>query len=211
MATTGFWASFADSECQRRLMIYASLLKKWQDKINLVGPSTIDDLWARHFEDSLQLLPLAGNWRNWIDLGSGGGFPGMVISIAAGGEQKAVHLVESDKRKAAFLREVSRETGANVEIHVDRIEKVLPELISAIQFEVVSARALAPLEVLIGYSWPIIEKGGVGLFLKGKGLSGELTTTVTDGSLNLSFIDSRTDVDAKIVVVRGHNSQTNSV
>ncbi|MGO9391430.1 16S rRNA (guanine(527)-N(7))-methyltransferase RsmG [Rhodoblastus sp.] len=206
MAATG-----PDDERQRRLMIYASLLKRWQDKINLVGRSTIDDLWARHFEDSLQLLPLAGHWRNWVDLGSGGGFPGMVIAIAAGNEQKTVHLVESDKRKAAFLREVSRETGANVKIHVDRIEKVLPELIYAIQFQVVSARALAPLEVLLGYSRPIIEKGGIGLFLKGKGLPGELTTSASDGSLNLSFIDSRTDVDAKIVVVRGHSSQTNSV
>ncbi len=211
MAMAAIGLPCADSERQRHLMIYARLLKKWQDKINLVGPSTIDDLWARHFEDSLQLLPLAGYWRNWVDLGSGGGFPGMVVAIAAGNDQKTVHLVESDKRKAAFLREVSRETGANVKIHVDRIEKVLPELISAIQFEVVSARALAPLEVLLGYSRPIIEKGGIGLFLKGKGLPGELTIAVSDGSLNLSFIDSRTDVDAKIVVVRGHSSQTNSV
>ncbi len=211
MATTRIGLASTDSECQRRLMIYASLLKKWQNKINLVGSSTIDDLWVRHFEDSLQLLPLAGDWRNWVDLGSGGGFPGMVISIAAGSDQKSMHLVESDKRKAAFLREVSRETGAKVEIHVDRIERILPPLLSAIHFEVVSARALAPLEVLLGYSRPIIEKGGVGLFLKGKGLSEELTTGSSDSSLNLKFIDSRTDADAKIVVVRGHSSQTNFV
>ncbi len=211
MAMTPIGLASTDSECQRRLMIYASLLKKWQNKINLVGSSTIDDLWVRHFEDSLQLLPLAGDWRNWVDLGSGGGFPGMVISIAAGSEQKSMHLVESNKRKAAFLREVSRETGAKVEIHVDRIERILPPLLSAIHFEVVSARALAPLEVLLGYSRPIIEKGGVGLFLKGKGLSEELTSGSSDSSLNLKFIDSRTDADAKIVVVRGHSSQTNFV
>ena len=134
-----------------------------------------------------------------------------MIAISAGDSERKIHLVESDKRKAAFLREVSRETHSNVEIHADRIERILPELISTTHFDIVSARALAPLEVLIGYARPILEKGGVGLFLKGKGLSGELTPSTTDASVKLDFIDSRTDIDAKIVVVRGHNSQTNSV
>jgi 16S rRNA (guanine527-N7)-methyltransferase len=169
------------------------------------------DLQARHFDDSLQLLPLAGDWRNWVDLGSGAGFPGMVIAIAAGDTEKKVHLVESDKRKAAFLREVSRETHANVEIHADRIERVLPELVRTIRFDIVSARALAPLDVLIGYARTILENGGVGLFLKGKGLLSELTAARAEVSVNLDFIDSLTDTDAKIVVVRGHNSQTTSV
>jgi 16S rRNA (guanine527-N7)-methyltransferase len=200
-----------DGDCERRLAVYAELLFKWQKKINLVGSSTIGDVRARHFDDSLQLLPLAGVWQNWVDLGSGAGFPGLVIAIAAGGAEKRVHLVESDKRKVAFLREVSRETHANVEIYVDRIERVLPELIATTHFDIVSARALAPLETLIGYARPILEKGGVGLFLKGKGLSSELTATATGGTLRLDFIDSRTDIDAKIVVVRGHNSQTSSV
>ncbi|WP_294535610.1 16S rRNA (guanine(527)-N(7))-methyltransferase RsmG [uncultured Rhodoblastus sp.] len=200
-----------DTDCERKLAIYATLLLKWQKKINLVGSSTIGDLRARHFDDSLQLLPLAGAWRNWLDLGSGAGFPGMVIAIAAGNHERKVHLVESDKRKAAFLRDVSRETLSNVEIHADRIERVLPDLISTIQFDIISARALASLERLIFYARPILEKGGVGLFLKGKGLSSELTPAVTDGSVILDFIDSRTDIDAKIVVVRGYNSQTNTV
>ena len=200
-----------DRDCERRLAVYAEVLLKWQKKINLVGPSTMGDLRARHFDDSLQLLPLAGAWRNWVDLGSGAGFPGLVIAIAAGGGERRVHLVESDKRKAAFLREVSRETHADVEIYADRIERVLPELIATTHFDIVSARALAPLETLIGYARPILEKGGVGLFLKGKGLSGELTAAVTGSTLRLDFFDSRTDIDAKIVVVRGHNSQTNSV
>jgi 16S rRNA (guanine527-N7)-methyltransferase len=98
-----------------------------------------------------------------------------------------------------------------VEIHADRIERVLPELLATTHFDIVSARALAPLKILIGYARPILEKGGLGLFLKGKGLSSELTAAPTDGSVLLDFIDSRTDIDAKIVVVRGHNSQTNSV
>jgi 16S rRNA (guanine527-N7)-methyltransferase len=200
-----------DPNFERRLAIYAELLLKWQRKINLVGSSTIGDLRARHFDDSLQLLPLAGAWQNWVDLGSGAGFPGMVIAIAAGDAERRIHLVESDKRKAAFLRDVSRETHANVEIHADRIERVLPDLVSTIRFDIVSARALAPLDVLIGHARPILEKGGVGLFLKGKGLSSELTAAETDGSVKFEFIDSRTDIDAKIVVVRGYNSQRNPV
>lgn len=204
-------AAKLDRDCERRLAVYADLLVKWQKKINLVGPSTIGDLQLRHFDDSLQLLPLAGAWRNWVDLGSGAGFPGMVIAIAAGDGERQVHLIESDKRKAAFLKEVSRETHTKIEIHVDRIERVLPELIAITRFDIVSARALAPLETLIGYARPILEKGGVGLFLKGKGLASELTATPTGSSVRLDFIDSRTDIDAKIVVVRGHNSQTNSV
>lgn len=199
------------NDCQRRLTIYGQLLGKWQKKINLVGPSTLGDLWGRHFADSLQLLPLAGDWQNWVDLGSGGGFPGMVVAIAAGGESQTVHLIEADKRKAAFLREVSRETQTKAEIHVDRIENILPELMSQIQFDIVSARALAPLGTLVRYARPALEKGAVGLFLKGKALTGELTTAMADGSLNFALADSLTDVEAKIVVVRGYNSQTRSV
>lgn len=199
------------SDGQRKLEIYGDLLGKWQRKINLVGATTLDDLWNRHFADSLQLLPLAGDWRNWVDLGSGGGFPGMVIAIAANDEAQTVHLIEADKRKAAFLREVSRETQTKAEIHVDRIERILPELISRIHFDVVSARALAPLDTLVHYARPALEKGAAGLFLKGKALSGELTAATADVSLNFTLADSQTDAAAKIVVVRGYNSQTRSV
>jgi 16S rRNA (guanine527-N7)-methyltransferase len=184
------------------------LLEKWQRKINLVGPSTISDLWRRHFADSLQLAPLAGGWTNWVDLGSGGGFPGLVVAIAADGD-RSVHLIEADKRKAAFLREVSRETHARAIIHVGRIERVVPELSSQTQFDVVSARALAPLGVLLTYARPILEKGGVGLFLKGKGLADELTAARADVSLNFTFSQSLTDAEAKIVVVRRHEFQAN--
>ena len=156
------------ADCLQRLMVYAELLEKWQKRINLVGPSTLADLWVRHFANSLQLLQHAGPWRNWADLGSGAGFPGMVVALASDDHAKTVHLIESDKRKASFLREVSRETRARVEIHADRIERVLPVLSSENQIDVVSARALAPLETLIAISRPALEKGAVGLFLKGK-------------------------------------------
>jgi 16S rRNA (guanine527-N7)-methyltransferase len=194
----------------KRLTIYAELLRKWQKRINLVGASTVADLWTRHFEDSLQLLPLAGPWRNWVDLGSGAGFPGMVVALATADPNRTVHLIESDKRKASFLREVSRETKIKVEIHADRIERVLPELISQDHIDIISARALAPLSALISYSRPAFQKGAVGLFLKGKGLAGELTQIGGEANLRMTLIDSQTDAAAKIVVVRDYDFQTNS-
>ncbi len=199
------------TDCRGRLAIYGELLAKWQKKINLVGPSTLDDLWLRHFADSLQLLPLAGEWRNWVDLGSGGGFPGLVVAIAAGGAAQMVHLIEADKRKAAFLREVSRETQTDAAIHVGRIEQVLPQLVLQTRFDIVSARALAPLETLVRYARPALEKGALGLFMKGKGLSGELTAASGDDSLTFTLADSLTDAEARIVIVRGYDSQTRSV
>jgi 16S rRNA (guanine527-N7)-methyltransferase len=197
--------------CRAKFQIYAQLLIKWQRSINLVGASTLDDVWRRHFDDSLQLLPLAREWNHWVDLGSGAGFPGLAIALASQDNAHCVHLIESDKRKAAFLREVSRETQTEVSLHIGRIEDVLPSLSSSIQFDVVSARALAPLVDLIAYARPLLESGAVGLFLKGKGLSAELTESMAVGSLNLSFVDSHTDAHAKIVVVRGYRSRTNSV
>ena len=200
-----------DEALHSRLHVYAELLRKWQTKINLVGPSTLSELWVRHFEDSLQLLPIAGAWSQWVDLGSGGGFPGLVIALASQGQGQTVHLVESDKRKAAFLREVSRETQVKVEIHVDRIEKVLPGLVSQVHVDVVSARALAPMRELVEYARPALEKGAVGLFLKGKALPSELTELAPGASFNLTLVDSRTDSNAKIVVVRGYDTKPASV
>jgi 16S rRNA (guanine527-N7)-methyltransferase len=201
----------AGAALRSRLDIYAELLRKWQMKINLVGPATLPELWVRHFEDSLQLLPIAGAWTHWVDLGSGGGFPGLVIALASNGQGRTVHLVESDRRKAAFLREVSRETQTKVEIHIDRIESVLPKLVSRVHVDVVSARALAPMRDLIEYARPALEKGAVGLFLKGKALPSELTKLAPGASLDLTLVDSRTDSNAKIVVVRGYDSKPASV
>ncbi len=111
----------------RRLRIYADLLVRWQPTINLVAPSTLPDLWSRHIADSLQTQAAVPNARRWVDLGSGGGFPGLVTAIALADRPEAsVQLVESDKRKCAFLRTVSRETGACATIHAVRIEAFVP-------------------------------------------------------------------------------------
>ena len=188
-------------ETLRRLEIYANLLEKWQRTINLVGPSTLDDLWVRHFADSLQVSDAVPEARQWLDLGSGAGFPGLVTAIRYADEAGTkVDLVEANQRKCAFLREVSRETGAPTVIHCGRIEQILPSLDAKI--EAVSARALAPLPVLIGYSEKFIDAGAVGIFSKGKQVDAELTDSLTIGKYLVTTIGSKTSSPARLVLVR---------
>lgn len=137
-------------ETEARLRQYQTLLHKWQDKINLISPSTLPDSWARHFEDSLQLLPLIdAGVKAVYDLGSGAGFPGLVIAMAR--PDLAVTLIESDAKKCAFLQTVSRETGTAVTVSNARIESVARSLPAP---DLVTARALASLEALFAYVWP---------------------------------------------------------
>lgn len=152
-------------ETRERLDIYAGLLRKWQRSINLVGPRTIGDLWNRHFTDSAQLLPLIPSaetptTRVLVDFGSGAGFPGLVLAILGAGE---VHLIESDQRKATFLREVARATGTPVTVHAKRIEQVAP-----FPADVVSARALAPLNDLLGFAAPFLRPDSLCLWLNSR-------------------------------------------
>lgn len=152
-------------ETMERLETYRDLLKKWNPRINLVAKSTIDGLWNRHFLDSAQLLKLSPpRVEHWADLGSGGGFPGMVIAIMAM-ELEApmkVTLVESDARKSAFLRTVIRETGASAIVVTDRIENV-----PALGCDVLSARALADLSTLLAYAQQHLHPDGTAIFPKG--------------------------------------------
>lgn len=169
-------------EAIARLEIYAALLRKWQRTINLVALSTLDQMWTRHFADSLQVFEAVPDAKLWMDLGSGAGFPGLVIAIRLADVPAAkIHLVESDQRKCAFLRDVSRETGAPVEIHMERIEALLAHFEEPI--EAVTARALAPLPQLVFYAEKLLEKGAIGVFPQGEKASGELT----DSRLNDRF------------------------
>jgi 16S rRNA (guanine527-N7)-methyltransferase len=184
---------------RQRLNIYQDLLLRWQTMLNLVSAATLPNLWTRHFADSAQLYDLAPQALRWADLGSGGGFPGMVIAIrlaeAAGAR---VHLIERDKRKAAFLQTVSRETGAPAVVHVGPIEDILPALD---QIQVVTSRAVAPLAQLIGWSLPLLKRGATGLFLKGHSVEQEIDAA-SEASLDLSTLPSRTDSSGRIVSVR---------
>jgi 16S rRNA (guanine527-N7)-methyltransferase len=161
-------------ETERRLDRFVDLLLGWQAKTNLIAPSTLPVIWTRHIADSLQLLDLAGPAKTWVDLGSGGGFPGVVLACALTGTPGAyVHLVERNSRKAAFLREALRVTNAPGTVHLADIENGVDSIAGAI--DCVTARAVAPLHQLIGYAEPWVKGGAIALFLKGQDVEAELT------------------------------------
>ncbi|MBK1696890.1 16S rRNA (guanine(527)-N(7))-methyltransferase RsmG [Rhodovibrio salinarum] len=183
-------------ETLARLTSYANLLTKWNKAVNLVSRSTVPDLWWRHMLDSAQLaelLPEApqSRYRRVVDLGSGAGFPGLVLAIMGVGE---VHLVESDARKAAFLREAARATGTEVAFHVKRAETLEP-----LDADVVTARAFAPLVELLNYAEPLMRPGAIGLFPKGKGVESELTVARKAWNMAVDPVPSRTDPAASIL------------
>jgi 16S rRNA (guanine527-N7)-methyltransferase len=185
----------------RRLRIYADLLVRWQGTINLVSPSTLPDLWSRHIADSLQVKAAAPAARRWVDLGSGGGFPGLVTAILLAEEPEAsVQLVESDKRKAAFLRTVSRETGAPATIHAERIEAFVPRYDQAV--DAVSARALAALPQLLTFAEKFLLAGAIGVFPKGEQADAELTGSQRDRRFTIESVPSRTHDQASLLIVR---------
>lgn len=155
-----------------RLSTYEALLKKWNPVINLVSKSSIADLRVRHFQDSAQVFELMPeNVLNWVDIGSGGGFPGMVCAIigAEKSPETQFHLVESDLRKATFLRNVARETGVAVKVYSERVEN-MPSL----NADVLSARALASLDKLLEFATLHLNERGVALFPKGESYKSEL-------------------------------------
>jgi 16S rRNA (guanine527-N7)-methyltransferase len=185
-----------------RLDKYAALLVEWQSRINLIAPSTLPTLWTRHIADSLQLLRHAPNAKTWIDMGSGAGFPGIPIACALAQTPGAqVHLIESNGKKAAFLREAARITGAPAVVHAERIENYGESF--AGKTDVVTARALAPLDSLLDQAFPFIGRGAIGLFLKGQDIEAELTDSSKRWSVNATKAKSVTDPDGCILVIRG--------
>lgn len=184
-------------ETQDRLSIYLDLLRKWSPKINLVSPASLEDAGKRHFEDSLQLAELCPDGvKHWVDLGSGGGFPGAVIAIAKAGGELNVTLVESDQRKSAFLRTVSRETKTPFNVISKRIEDVEP-----LNADVVSARALAPLTDLLEFADQHMKPGGVCLFLKGANWQNEVNDAQKKWRFTCEAHKSKTSPDAAILKI----------
>jgi 16S rRNA (guanine527-N7)-methyltransferase len=189
-------------ETEERLGRFVDLLLKWQQTTHLISPSTVPKLWTRHVADSLQLLDLASSARLWVDLGSGGGFPGLVLACALAETPGAqVHLVESNTKKAAFLREAIRVTGAPAVIEAKRIEKFVANF-AAIP-DVVTARALLPFKSLLDNSFSMLSGGALGLFPKGQDVGVELTQAAKYWNIDYTLAPSRTDSLARIVVVRG--------
>jgi 16S rRNA (guanine527-N7)-methyltransferase len=166
-------------ETIHRLVRYAELLALWKSSKNLVARSTLPATWSRHFADSAQLCALAPEARLWLDLGSGAGFPGLVVAILQSGKPNfRMHLVESNRKKCAFLAEVTRETEAPVDIHAMRIEE-LAESAESLRPDVVSARALAPLPRLLDLASPFFGAKTRGLFLKGRDAEAEIAEART--------------------------------
>jgi 16S rRNA (guanine527-N7)-methyltransferase len=188
-------------ETWARLDGLVGLLLKWQDTTNLVAPSTLSEVWTRHIADSLQLLKIVPDARAWADLGSGGGFPGLVVACALAGHPGAsVRLVESNQKKSAFLREAARILSLPAIVHAQRIEDFVGAPVQS--FDVVSARALAPLEKLIEYASPLLKTGVLGLFPKGQDVDDELTVASKSWIMDTELVPSVTDPQARIVVVR---------
>jgi 16S rRNA (guanine527-N7)-methyltransferase len=193
------------AETVARLDQFVDVLLTWQCHTNLIAPSTVPSLWTRHVADSLQLLDLVDSPYDrpsvWLDLGSGGGFPGMVIACAlADVPGTRVHLVESNLKKAAFLREAIRETKAPATVHAVRIESLVATP-DAITVDYVTARALAPLSDLLGMIAPFTKKGAKALLLKGQDLDRELTESTKHWHIEAESVPSRTSKTGRILVV----------
>jgi 16S rRNA (guanine527-N7)-methyltransferase len=188
-------------ETLARLDEFVSLLAKWQTRTNLVAPASMSHVWTRHVADSLQLLPLAPDARTWIDLGSGGGFPGAAIACALAETAGAtVHLVESNAKKVAFLREAQRLLKLPVLVHAARIEDVANSV--ADSADVVTARALAPLDRLLQLAEPLLKTGAQGLFPKGQDVEAELTEASKYWKIDATLVPSKTSPHGRVVVVR---------
>jgi len=188
-------------ETMERLETYADLLARWNPKINLVSKTTLPDLWTRHIVDSAQLFTLAAHpVKHWVDMGSGGGFPGLVIAIIATEHDspKKLTLIESDTRKSAFLRTVIRETGVSAVVLNDRIEKVKP-----LGADILSARALADLPKLLGFAERHMSADGTALLLKGASWKKELQNAQSQWKFDHEIVKSLTETGPVILRIKG--------
>jgi 16S rRNA (guanine527-N7)-methyltransferase len=189
-------------ETAARLDRFVTLLLEWQRTTHLIAPSTVPTLWTRHIADSLQLIDLAPRARVWADMGSGGGFPGLVIACALGEEPgRRVHLIESNVKKAAFLRAAAAATESPAVVHAVRMEKFVESVDDRI--DVVTARAVSPLDFLLRECAPLLRAGTLGLFPKGQDVVAELTAASKSWKIAAELVPSRTDSRGRIVVVRG--------
>lgn len=186
-------------ETMDRLRAFEQIVKKWTPKINLVSRDSAYDIWGRHIADSVQLFEAVSPDRHtWVDLGSGGGFPGVVAAILAHGSDTEVTMVESDGRKCAFLRAALRETGVDATVLNQRIEQVEPQ-----NADVVSARALADLTTLLGYVERHLTQGGTAVFAKGAMWPQEVEAARSQWNFDLEAVKSKLVPEAAILKISG--------
>lgn len=188
-------------ETEERLVVLVAELRRWQQAKNLVSGATLDEIWTRHVADSLQLLGHAPQARRWLDLGSGGGFPGLVLGIQLAELGGHIDLVESNARKCAFLRQAARLTGSPVTVHNARIEDVVDGFVGKV--EAVTARALAPLPLLLDWCKELLRTGVTGVFPKGQHLEAELTAAAKYWKIQATTFPSVTDSAAAVLVIGG--------
>jgi 16S rRNA (guanine527-N7)-methyltransferase len=187
-------ASGATPEQMADLQRFLERLAAGNAVMNLVGPKTLPEFWNRHAWDSAQLLPMAPNARTWADLGAGAGFPGLVLAILFKGREGChVHLVESMTKRCRFLQLVVDDLALPATVHNDRAENL------QLAVDVVTARACAPLNRLLGYAQPYLEAGATGLFLKGQDVASELEEATSSWKFEAEVIPSRSDERGRIV------------
>ncbi len=187
-------------ETEGRLLVFVDLLGKWTQKINLISKSTASDIWRRHILDSVQIYDFAPNkFSLWLDIGSGGGLPGVVVAaLAAQFEPGArIVMIESDQRKAAFLRTALRELGLGGDVLANRIDAMAP-----MGADVLSARALAPLDQLLAFTERHLKPGGTAIFPKGKTVDQEIADASTNRLFQIEKHASVTDADARILTIK---------
>jgi len=179
-----------------KLQAYANLLEKWQRRINLVSKLTLPDLWTRHMLDSAQIFPhLPKNCKSLVDIGCGAGFPGLVLAIMG---IEDVHMVDSDARKMAFVREASRITETPVTIHNCRID----DLDETLKFDVVTSRALAPLEKLLGFSQALSKPEGISIYLKGRKCQEEVLEAQKSWDFDFQGEASLSDPEGQLLIIK---------
>ena len=188
-------------ETEDRLAIFVELLNRWRHKTNLISNSTFPAVWTRHIADSAQLRALAPEATRWVDLGSGAGFPGLVIAIQLANVPGAiVHCIESDGRKCAFLREGARATGATAAIHHARVEAIDPKGLGAV--DAVTARAFAPLPLTLKLARPWIERGAIAVFPRGESAKDQIAASPEASAYAIETLPSVVNPEAAILRIR---------
>ena len=186
---------------EQRLAILVDLLTRWRKAANLISEISFASVWTRHIADSAQLLGLAPGAKRWVDMGSGAGFPGLVIAIQLAEVPGAiVHCIESDQRKCAFLREAARATGAAAQIHPQRVDTVDADKLGSV--DVVTARAFAPLPLTLELAKVWLERGAQGVFPRGRSAEDQLKGLNLNRAFALEVLPSVINADAAILRIR---------
>jgi 16S rRNA (guanine527-N7)-methyltransferase len=188
-------------ETEDRLAVFVDLLDRWRHKTNLIADSTFGSVWTRHVADSAQLIALAPEAKRWIDMGSGAGFPGLVIAIQLAAVPGAVvHCIESDQRKCAFLREAARATGAAAAIHPLRVEAIEPSSLGPV--DAATARAFAPLPLTLKLARPWLERGATAVFPRGESAREQIAALPETTAYAIEALPSVVNPKAAILRVR---------